>query len=130
MNCEETFILKGQDCNINIELRDQVGNLIDGTPWKIVTVIKTASGVEIAKFSKNAATGYGVMDCANESNGIIVVKLLTQHTMASPEGKLYQETHLQISDTASTDDSVLDIICMPSYCCTIRKSSTGGLTLP
>jgi hypothetical protein len=130
MNCEEVIILKGQDCNLNIELRDQAGNLIDATPFKIVTVIKTGSGFEIAKFSKNSASGYYPMDCSNEALGVISVKLLSEHTMLATEGKLYQETHLQITDASRTDDGVLDLISPSTYCCTIRKSNTGGLTLP
>jgi hypothetical protein len=129
-NCEEKIVLKGQDCNVQIELRDQAGNLIDGTPWKIGVFVKHSNGTFIAKFSKNTGTGYNVMDVSNEASGVIVIKLLSTHTNAAPEGKLVYEVKLQIADGASTDDGILDIISTETYCCTIKKSESGTVSLP
>lgn len=130
-NCgKEIIVLKGQDCNVQIELRDQAGNLIDGTPWKIGVFVKHSNGTLIAKFSKNAGAGFETMDVSNEAAGIITIKLLSSHTNAAAEGILVQETKLQIADAASTDDSVLDLISEEAYCCTIKKSQSGTTTLP
>ena len=131
MSCDNTIeIMRGQDLNIQITLLDITGNTIDGSIFKIVTVITHQNGQVVAKFSKNTATGYNVMDVSNESLGVIIVKLLSTHTASIPDGKLYQETHLQIADGASTDDGLLDLIASKKYCCTVIKSATGGLTLP
>jgi hypothetical protein len=130
MSCNEIKILQGQDMNIDIPLYDQARNLIDGGPWKIVTTVKHANGTIIAKFSKNAASGFETMDVSNEAAGTIRIKLLSAHTIASPLGKLYQQTHLQITDGASTDDGLLDLISPDEYCGTIIKSLTGGDVLP
>lgn len=130
MSCNEIQILKGQDIFIDVPLYDQVRNLIDGTPWKIVITVKHANGTIIAKFSKNAASGYEDMDISNEALGTVRIKLLSSHTMASPLGKLYKQTHLQISDAGSTDDGLLDLISPEEYCGTIIKSLTGGDVLP
>ncbi len=130
MSCNEIQILKGQDIFIDVPLYDQARNLIDGTPWKIVITVKHSNGTIIAKFSKNAASGYEDMDISNEALGTVRIKLLSSHTMASPLGKLYKQTHLQISDAGSTDDGLLDLISPDEYCGTIIKSLTGGDVLP
>ncbi len=130
MSCKEVIGIAGQDLNIQIPLVDQSGNMINGTPWKIVVVVRHASGLVVAKFSKNPDPGFGPMDVSNEAAGVITVKLLTSHTMATPLGKLYQQTHIQIADTASTDDNLLDFISDFNYCATIKESVTGGTVLP
>lgn len=130
-NCsKEIKVFKGQDCNVQIELRDSDGNLIDATPFKIGVFVKHSNGTLIAKFSKNAGVGFGTIDISNEATGIITIKLLSTHTNAAAEGKLFQETKFQLADAASTDDGVLDLISAPAYCCTIVKSESGTVTLP
>jgi hypothetical protein len=131
INCgKEINVYKGQDCNVQISLFDQAGNLIDGSPFKIGVFVKHSNGTLIAKFSKNTGTGYNVMDTSNEAAGVVTIKLLSVHTNAAPEGKLFYETKLQVADSSSTDDSVLDLISSPTYCCTIVKSESGSISLP
>lgn len=133
MSCEKIEILRGQDCNCNLEVRDFGGTLIDITYFSKVAVwVKHATGQVIGKFTNNATppTGYNIIEMANASSGILTIRLLSVHTMAGPAGKLFYEVHLQTTDAQSTDDSNLDLITKEQYLCDLKDSLTGGLTLP
>lgn len=128
MNCETENIVKGQDATLSLELYDQTGNIINPTLFnKLVITVRHANGTVICKFSKNAAAGYESMSLFV---GLVIIRLLTKHTMAATVGKLYYEVHGQINDVAILDDSVLDLISVNNYLCTIINSITGGTTLP
>lgn len=131
MSCEIENIVKGQDCDLTINLKTKTGAVINATLFtKLVIIVRHANGTIIAKYSKNTAATYYTIDMTAALTGVLVIKLLTIHTMASPEGKLYYEAHGQIPDGSSVDDSVLDLISTNNYLCNIINSITGGTTLP
>jgi hypothetical protein len=133
MSCENTIeIAKGADLSVKITLNDETGAPIDATLLsKLIVSVKHTNGTQIAKFSMNVpATGYEPIDMSNASAGEVLIKLLSTHTNAAPEGKLVYEVHGQYTAGSISDDGVLDIIRTNIYLCTIIKSATGTLTLP
>jgi hypothetical protein len=131
MDCTTDTIVRGQDCELTINLKDKTGAIIDASLFsKMVIIIKHANGTIIAKFSKNTASGYSPIDMTAGATGKVIVKLLSSHTMASPEGKLLYEVHGVVSDATLLDDSVLDLISTNNYLCNIINSITGGTVLP
>jgi hypothetical protein len=131
MNCEIENIVKGQDCDLTLNLKDKTGAVINATLFtKLVIIVRHANGTIIAKYSMNPALTYYTIDMSGALTGVLVIKLLTMHTMASAEGKLYYEVHGQIPDALSVDDSVLDLISTNNYLCNIINSITGGAILP
>ena len=131
MSCEIENIVKGQDCDLTINLKTKTGAVIDATLFtKLVITVRHANGSIIAKFSLNTAVGYYDIDMTGALTGVLGIRLLTAHTMASPEGKLYYEAHGQIPDGSAIDDSVLDLLSTNNYLCNIINSITGGTILP
>lgn len=131
MSCEIENVIKGQDCDLTINLKDKSGAVINATLFtKLVIVVHHANGTIIAKYSKNPALGYGSIDMTGGLTGVLGIRLLTIHTMASAEGKLFYEAHGEIPDALSIDDSVLDLLSLNNYLCNIINSITGGTVLP
>lgn len=133
MNCENTIeIAKGADLAVKITLNDETGAPIDASLLsKLIVSVNHANGSNIANFSMNVpAPSYEPIDMTNAATGEILIKLLSSHTNASPEGKLYYEVHGQYTAGSISDDGVLDIIRTNVYLCTIIKSVTGATTLP
>lgn len=131
MSCNTLTLPKGADHTLIITMYDENGNIINGSTFtKIVVFVKHINGTLIAKFSKNSATGYEIMDVTNIAIGEIKVKLLSSHTLNKPSGKLLYEVHALYPDGSLTDDGVLDLISPENYLCNIIDSITGGLTLP
>ncbi len=132
MSCEKSAIQRGQDCNCNVTVKDNDGNLIDMTIFdKAAVWVRHANNTVIAKFTNNIPfTGYKELDMSNAATGVLSFKLLSTHTMAAPAGKLFYEVHLQTPDAGSTDDAVLDLISKQEYLCNTEDSLTGGMTLP
>lgn len=133
MNCENIIeIAKGADLSVKITLNDESGSPIDATLLnKLIVCVNHYNSTQIAKFSMNVpATGYEPIDMINAATGEILIKLLSTHTNAAPEGKLFYEVHGQYTSSSISDDGVLDIIRTNVYLCTIIKSVTGTLTLP
>ncbi len=133
MSCDNIIeIAKGADLAVKITLNDENGDPIDATLLsKLIVSVNHSNGTQIAKFSMNVpATGYEPIDMANAAVGEILIKLLSVHTNAAPEGKLVYEVHGQYTAGSISDDGVLDIIRTNVYLCTIIKSVTGTVTLP
>lgn len=132
MSCEQIEeVAKGADLSVKITLKDETGNTIDATLLsKLIVKVTHVNGTEIVKFSKNAATGWQTIDMTNAAAGEILIKLLSSHTLAAPEGRLNYEVHGQYTEGSISDDGVLDIKRPGNYLCTIIKSTTVGETLP
>lgn len=132
MSCENLILPKGADHTRTIWLYDQYGNLITtgGAFTKMVITVKHANGTVLAKFSKNAATGYQLIDMTDISLGKVYIKLLSSHTTGKPSGKVFYDVHAQMPDGSITDDGVLDLINADLYLCTLIDSATGGTVLP
>jgi hypothetical protein len=132
MNCENTEeIVQGADLTVKTELTDETGALINASLLaKLIIIVYHANLTQIAKFSKNAASGYEPIDMTNAAAGEIGFKLLSSHTNAADLGKLFYEVHGQYTEGSISDDGVLDIKRSEVYLCTIIKSQTTGITLP
>lgn len=127
----EIKIPAGADLVHTVHVFDQNGAIFDCSIFtKIVITVYHAGGQIIAKFSLNPSVGYGSIDATNAALGILSIKLLTTHTLSSPKGKLFTETHGQYADPSLPDDNVLDLLTRDNYCCTITDSITGGQILP
>lgn len=125
----ENPILQGADQDIEITIRDEDNDVYDMSgATKLAVVIMYSDYTILAKYSKNASSGWKDLDVTDAATGILRFKIESSETLDALEGKIFAEVKGRWPDV-DYEDGYNDTLGQ-FYIGEIVKSVTNDLTIP
>lgn len=126
----ENPILQGADIDVELEVRDADNALYDlSGATKLAVVLMYEDYTILAKYSKNASSGWKELDVTDAATGKLAFKIESAETLDAVEGKIFAEIKARFPDVDYAD-SYYDMLGQGIYIGEIVKSVTNSLTIP